>query len=310
MNSTTTAVPAKRDAFQNALDRFAAYCRLEEGLSELTRTAYLADLSRYIDFLREKELAGFSNIDYPLLESYMIYLADNLSLNPYTLARNLSSLRRFHEFLSAFGIAEGNPAARLDPPALRRKLPDALSESEAARLMEAFDGDEPLALRNRAVLEVLYGCGLRASELAGLPVGGLDFGESIVRVRGKRDKERLVPAGSRALVAVRTYLNQARPALLNGKPDPGVMFLNRRGGGLSRVAVFNIVKEAAQRAGLTKNVSPHTLRHSFATHLVGRGADLVAVKTMLGHESVATTEIYLRVSAENLRRAVAAHPRR
>lgn len=286
------------------------HCRLEEGLSELTLKAYGADLTRYLDFLRTNAVDDLSSVDYALLEGHMIYLADNLSLNPYTLARNLSSLRRFHEFLFIFGIAKDNPASQLDSPALRRKLPDALNESEAARLVESFDGAEPLELRNRAMLEILYGCGLRASELAGLPVRGLDFTEKLVRVRGKRDKERVTPVGNRALTAARAYIAESRPVLLNGKPDPGALFLNRRGGAVSRVAVFNVVKEAANRCGLSQNVSPHTLRHSFATHLVSRGADLVAVKTMLGHESVATTEIYLRVSAEGLRRAVSAHPRK
>ena len=241
------------------------------------------------------------------MQDFAEYLQKDQEVKATSQARILSGVRAFYRFLVLEGTLETNPAQLIDTPKLARKLPTVLSVSEVEAIINAVDLSLPEGHRNRAMIEVLYSCGLRVSELIALQLSCLFFDEGYIRVIGKGNKERIVPIGSTAQKAIRLYVEGYRMSLKIKNGDADIVFLNRRGGRLSRVMVFHIVKELAEKAGITKEISPHTFRHSFATHLVEGGADLRAVQEMLGHESITTTEIYTHLDREYVQSTIALH---
>ncbi len=277
---------------------------LEKSLSAKTAEAYLHDVGLLDEFLGEKKLEDVEVAD---LQNFAKYLQKDKEVEATSQARILSGVRAFYRFLVLEGTLETNPAQLIDTPKLARKLPTVLSVPEVEAIINAVDLSLPEGHRNRAMIEVLYSCGLRVSELITLQLSCLFFDEGYIRVIGKGNKERIVPIGSTAQKAIRLYVEGYRMSLKIKKGDADIVFLNRRGGRLSRVMVFHIVKELAEKAGITKEISPHTFRHSFATHLVEGGADLRAVQEMLGHESITTTEIYTHLDREYVQSTIALH---
>ena len=286
------------------VQRFRQYLILEKSLSAKTAEAYLHDVGLLDEFLGEKKL---ENVDVNDLQDFAKYLQKDKKVEAASQARILSGVRAFYRFLVLEGTLKTNPAQLIDTPKLARKLPTVLSVPEVEAIINAVDLSLPEGHRNRAMIEVLYSCGLRVSELIALQLSCLFFDEGYIRVIGKGNKERIVPIGSTAQKAIRLYVEGYRMSLKIKKGDADIVFLNRRGGRLSRVMVFHIVKELAEKAGITKEISPHTFRHSFATHLVEGGADLRAVQEMLGHESITTTEIYTHLDREYVQSTIALH---
>lgn len=289
---------------KSPVERFRQYLILEKSLSAKTAEAYLHDVGLLDEFLGEKKL---ENVEISDLQDFAKYLQKDHEVKATSQARILSGVRAFYRFLVLEGTLETNPAQLIDTPKLARKLPTVLSVPEVEAIINAVDLSLPEGHRNRAMIEVLYSCGLRVSELITLQLSCLFFDEGYIRVIGKGNKERIVPIGSTAQKAIRLYVEGYRMSLKIKKGDADIVFLNRRGGRLSRVMVFHIVKELAEKAGITKEISPHTFRHSFATHLVEGGADLRAVQEMLGHESITTTEIYTHLDREYVQSTIALH---
>lgn len=289
---------------KSPVERFRQYLILEKSLSAKTAEAYLHDVGLLDEFLGEKKL---ENVEVADLQDFAKYLQKDQEVKATSQARILSGVRAFYRFLVLEGTLETNPAQLIDTPKLARKLPTVLSVPEVEAIINAVDLSAPEGHRNRAMIEVLYSCGLRVSELITLQLSCLFFDEGYIRVIGKGNKERIVPIGSTAQKAIRLYVEGYRMSLKIKKGDADIVFLNRRGGRLSRVMVFHIVKELAEKAGITKEISPHTFRHSFATHLVEGGADLRAVQEMLGHESITTTEIYTHLDREYVQSTIALH---
>ena len=281
------------------LDRFLDFVRLERGLAENTAQAYSRDLERYTVLLTARGLDGPESVS-PADVSALLNLLADLGLEASSVARNLTAVRMFHRFLLTEGITGHDPTEHLKPPKQGRKLPSVLNVFEVERLMLAPDVETPLGIRDRALVEMLYGAGLRVSELIGLVRSHLLFDLEVVRVLGKGGRERVVPIGVEGMSWVTAYLDTVRPEL--AKPASGdVVFLNWRGGKLSRMGVWKLLKACVLQAGVQKPVSPHTLRHSFATHLLEGGADLRAVQEMLGHVDISTTQIYTHVDREYLK---------
>lgn len=281
------------------LEGFRDFLSLEAGHSANTVENYLRDLRRLAEFAEARGLAGPAELTRPILREFVFALKD-LGLSAATIRRHVSAVRTYFGFLVGEGIVQEDPSDRLESPRLGRSLPDTLSVAEIEALLGAPSIDEPLGWRDRALLELGYGAGLRVSELCGLGLTDLVLSEGLVRVLGKGSKERLVPIGRSVLGSVSVYLHTLRPTLDRGASKQRV-FLNNRGQPLSRVGAWGIVKRAARRAGIAKTVTPHTLRHSFATHLLEGGADLRAVREMLGHADLSTTQIYTHVDREYLR---------
>lgn len=281
------------------LERFRDYLTLEQGASPRTHEAYGRDLARFAAYVAAKGAASPPDITTRLLREYLYHLKD-LGLAPSSIRRNVSSIRTYFRFLLGEGHLARDPSERLEAPKRWRTLPEVLTVDEADRLLAAPSLDDPLVFRDRALLELAYGAGLRVSEWISIGVRDVLFDEGVVRVFGKGSKERLVPIGRRAVAATATYLREQRPRLERGE-GRGVLFLTARGHPLSRMAAWRILAKYVQRAGITKPVSPHTLRHSFATHLLEGGADLRAVQEMLGHADISTTQIYTHVDREYLR---------
>jgi len=292
------------------VESFRDYLVFERGLSARTVEAYLGDLRKLFGHLTESEaVARPEDVRAEHLRGWMYALRDG-GLAPTSMRRARSAARTYFGFLLAEGVLTADPTEHVAAPRVDRKLPDFLTIEETQRLLESPDPDDPLYWRDRAMLEVLYASGVRVSELTGLTLSQLDLEEGIATVFGKGAKERLVPVGRPAVRAVRKYLAEVRPALDRGK-GRGRVFLGVRGAPVRRETVWRIVSAAARRAGLGRDVSPHTLRHTFATHLVEGGADLVAVQELLGHVDIATTEIYTHVDREYLREVHRQfHPRR
>jgi integrase/recombinase XerD len=288
---------ADEQAFR--LDQFADYLTLEAGHSNNTVTSYLRDLRRLVGWLVARQVRGPDAVTPKGLREFIFALKD-LGLSPATIRRQVSAVRTYFRFLLAEGRLEGDPSERLEVPRRGRQLPDTLSVAEMERLLIAPEADQPLAWRDRALLELGYGAGLRASELCGLTLQQLHLANGLVQVVGKGSKERLVPIGRSVIGAVSLYLHQVRPELDRGRSLDRVL-LNIRGGPLSRVGAWGIVRRCARQAGIRKRVTTHTLRHSFATHLLEGGADLRAVQEMLGHADLSTTQIYTHVDREYLR---------
>ncbi len=294
-----------------ALHAFRAYMLLERSLSANTIEAYLNDVQRFVQYVEmAKPELGPIGVRQDDVEQF-IFWVNGLGLEGSSQARLISGLRAFYKFLMVEDLIEDDPTEMLESPRLRRKIPEVLSYREIQAMLDTIDLSQPNGPRNRAIIEVLYACGLRVSELVALRITNLFLDVGFVKVLGKNDKERLVPIGPEAVKHLRIYLEKVRNlAPKIKKEDENIVFLNRRGGRLSRVMVFLIVKELAELAGVKKNISPHTFRHSFATHLVEGGADLKAVQDMLGHESIITTEIYTHLDSEYLKETIYMyHPR-
>ena len=280
-------------------ERFEDYLGLEAGNSRHTITSYLRDVGRLASFSWSRKVRNPNSVTPELLRDFVFYLKD-LGLAPTSIRRQISAIRTYYRFLTSEGYSESDPAARLETPKCWRTLPEVLTVEEVEALLSVPNPDERLAWRDRALIEVAYATGARVSELIGLGLNDLWFDDALVRVMGKGAKERLVPIGRKALGAAAVYVREIRPRLDRGKTQ-GRLLLNVRGQPLSRVGAWQIVKRCAARAGIVKRVTPHTLRHTFATHLLEGGADLRAVQEMLGHADLATTQIYTHVDRDYLR---------
>jgi integrase/recombinase XerD len=289
---------------------FKSYLKLEKSLSENSIAAYISDIEKLKRF---NEIHGNlfqpSSITYVFLQQFIDYL-NELGLNPRSQCRIISGLKSFFSFLLMEERIEIDPTELLESPKTGRKLPEVLSIEEIDQLMAAIDLSKPEGHRNKAITETLYSCGLRVSELINLKISNLYFRDEYIKVIGKGKKERLVPIGRKAIKEINYYLEKYRKHLQISKGSEDILFLNRRGKKLTRVMIFTIIKDLATRINLKKNISPHTFRHSFATHLIDGGADLRAVQEMLGHESIITTEIYTYLDREYLRDTILRfHPR-
>jgi integrase/recombinase XerD len=284
-------------AFQ--LEGFRDYLALEAGNSAHTIESYLRDLRRFVQFSETRKTRSPNTVTRALLRDFVFLLKD-LGLSPATIRRQVSALHTYFGFLIGEGLLTDDPSDRLETPKRGRILPEVLSVAEVEAMLASPSPDQPLGWRDRALLELGYGAGLRVTELCTLGVQDLLLSEGLVRVFGKGGKERLVPIGRKVIGPVSVYLNQTRPTLDRGK-GAGRVLLNARGAPLSRVGAWGIIKRIAARAGLKKRVTPHTLRHSFATHLLEGGADLRAVQEMLGHVDLSTTQIYTHVDRDYLR---------
>jgi integrase/recombinase XerD len=294
-----------------ALD-FIAYLELERGLSRNTLAAYRSDLQQF-DFYLARRGLRFDEVGHGEIAAWLAELSagseQHAPLGPASIARKVACLRSFYRHLRLDGTIEHDPTAELRGPRKSQRLPRVLSRDEVLRLLRQPSGGGPLALRDRALLELMYACGLRVSEATGLALAEVDLEEGVLRARGKGSKERLVPIGRQALGALHAYRARGRPVLVGAKAE-SKLFVNRRGGGLSRQGLYKIVQGHARGAGLEDRMSPHTLRHSFATHLLAGGCDLRSLQEMLGHADLATTQVYTHLSAERLKDAYfSAHPR-
>jgi integrase/recombinase XerD len=308
--ATIAPLPNARPYEHLVLD-FLAYLEFERGLSRNTLEAYRSDLLQFGRFLEargaEATLASAADVS-----DFLVELAEGNGRppsSPATIHRKAACLRSFYRHLRREGLRDSDPTASISGPRRGRRLPKVLNRGEVAKLLDQPKGTAPTALRDRALLELMYACGLRASEAIGLEVGDLDREEAVLRARGKGSKERVVPVGRAAIEAVRIYLERGRPALVHG----GIvahLFVNFRGEPLTRQGLYKIVRRHAATAGLAERMSPHTLRHTFATHLLAGGCDLRSVQEMLGHADVATTQLYTHLSSERLKDVYfKAHPR-
>ncbi len=286
------------------------YLKLEKSLSQNSIAAYINDINKLIDFLDEKyKKVAPEKVKLQHLKSFLEWLNER-GVSPRTQARTISGIKSFYKYLLIEGKITSDPTALLESPKVGRKLPDILSMEEIDSLIEAVDLEKPEGQRNKAMLETLYSCGLRVSELVNLKLTNLFFEQGFVKIEGKAEKERLVPVSNRAVDEINKYLNGYRKTLKIHKDSENILFLNRRGKKLSRVMVFTIIKNLAEKVDLGKKISPHTFRHSFATHLINGGADLRAVQEMLGHESILTTEIYTHLDRDYLKTTIHQfHPR-
>ena len=281
------------------IDRFCDRLWLEDGLSQKTLSAYRRDLSAFQAWLTKASHGNLIQTAAPDIDAYLAYRFAART-KPRTAARYTASLRRFYRFLARENLIENDPTQYLDTPKLPRPLPKVLSESEVESLLAAPDTDTPSGLRDRAMIETLYATGLRVSELVGLKLLNLDLNAAVLRVTGKGGKDRLVPLGEEAQHWLSRYLKESRPMLLKGKTCAEV-FVSPRGSGMTRQAFWHLLKRNAQAGGIHKPLSPHTLRHAFATHLLAHGADLRAVQMLLGHADISTTQIYTHVARERLK---------
>lgn len=293
-----------------ALDAYLRHVTIERGLSEHTVSAYRRDLGGYVEWLLDDGITDTAEVTPAAIGRF---IAERSTAVPppasSSLARLQSSVRGWHRFLAREGIEQDDPSGRLRPPKAPRRLPKALTIDQVERLLAAPSAEEPLGIRDRALLELLYATGARVSEAVGLDVDDLSHGD-VLRLRGKGSKERIVPVGSYARTAVDAYLTRVRPGLAAAGRASARLFLGARGAPLSRQSAWLVIRSAAERAQITTEVSPHTLRHSFATHLLQGGADVRVVQELLGHASVATTQIYTHVSVDTLRDIYAtSHPR-
>jgi integrase/recombinase XerD len=311
MADTDAAPPATAGIEGEVLD-FLAYLELERGLSRNTLEAYRSDLLQFGDFLRRSRLT-LAQTRHGDIAAFLSELAAGTPERPpvaaATLSRKVAALRSFYRHLRREGTLEHDPTAEVRGPRKTRTLPRVLSREEVTRLLAEPRGADPRAVRDRALLEVMYACGLRASEAIALELADVDLEEGVLCARGKGTKERIVPIGRQAVAALRAYCRSGRPELL-GAGAESRLFLNRRGTRLTRQGLYKIVQGHARRVGLEEKMSPHTLRHTFATHLLAGGCDLRSLQEMLGHADLATTQVYTHLSAERLKDAYfSAHPR-
>lgn len=296
--------------WQNAIEDYQNYLKLERGLSENTISGYTRDLEKLVLFLETIDLAiSPVKIESNNIKEFVYEISKNVS--PRSQARIISGLRSFFSYLVFEGYRKSNPTDLIETPKIGLKLPDTLSESEINSLIAAVDLSHPQGERNRTILETLYSCGLRVSEIITLKISDLFFEEGFIRVLGKGNKERFVPIHSRAQQLIDLYIKTDRNKMEPQKGFEDTIFLNRRGKGLTRQMIFIILKNLAEKIGLHKKISPHTFRHSFATHLLKNGADLRAIQQMLGHESITTTEVYVHLDRGFLKDVLETyHPRK
>ena len=293
------------------VNEFKNYLKLERSLSNNSIDAYLLDIKKLTSFISENHSTSLSikNINVSIIESFIKYLFKSES-STYSQARIVSGLKSFFNYLLLEEKIDINPMELIDAPKLVRKLPETLSIQEIEIIINAVDLDSKEGMRNKAILETLYSCGLRVSELVNLKVQNLFLDIGFIKVLGKGMKERLVPIGTKAAECISLYMNEYRKSINISEGFEGYLFINRRGKNLTRNMIFIIIKDLVKKAGLNKNISPHTFRHSFATHLIEGGADLRAVQEMLGHESITTTEIYTHLNKNYLKEVVNKfHPR-
>jgi integrase/recombinase XerD len=296
--------------WNNTISGFKSFLQLEKSLSTNSIKAYIADVSKLKQYLEGiKSGLNPEAVETHQLKDFLFFI-NELGLNARSQARIISGIRAFYKYLLLENMITNDPTELLESPKIGRKLPDTLSVNEIDRIIASVDLSTKEGLRNRAIIETLYGCGLRVSELVNLRLSNLYIDSGFIKITGKGNKERLVPIGSVALEQIGNYLIYVRNHLHIMKENQDFIFLNRRGGQLSRVMIFIIIKSLAVKAGIHKSISPHTFRHSFATHLIEGGADLRAVQEMLGHESITTTEIYTHLDREYLRETILGfHPR-
>jgi integrase/recombinase XerD len=308
---TAAAEPGADARFESLVLDFLSYLELERGLSRNTLNAYRTDLLQYGEYLAEhnRDALQVSGADVADFLAELATGEGRPACSAATIHRKAACLRSFYKHLRRDELIGDDPTAALSVPRRAKKLPHVLNYAEVQNLLAAPKGSEPTALRDRALLEVMYACGLRASETIGLELGDVDLREGLLRARGKGSKERLVPLGRQAIAAINGYLRGGRPKLVGERHEPK-LFVNFRGGPLTRQGLYKIVQRHARDAGLAGKMSPHTLRHSFATHLLAGGCDLRAVQEMLGHADIATTQMYTHLSGDRLKEVYfSAHPR-
>lgn len=286
------------------LGRYGSYLTVERGYSDNTRDAYVTDVSKLLNALAAADIDP-TKATVDDLRTFMGDLHD-LGIMPRSCARILSGIKNFYRYLRLEGIMETDPTELLESPSVGSRLPSVLSLEEIDALIAAME-DTPTGRRNRAIVETMYGCGLRVSELCALQISHIDFRNAVMLIRGKGSKERLVPVNEVALTRIKNYVDSDRNDVPIASVDADTVFLNSRGRHLSRVMIFYILRDAAARAGIRTPLSPHTLRHSFATHLLEGGANLRSIQQMLGHESIATTQIYLHIENSRLRQEILEH---
>ncbi|MDA3911035.1 MAG: site-specific tyrosine recombinase XerD [Bacteroidales bacterium] len=297
--------------WKERIEDFHTYLKLELSLSEASQAAYLRDIDKLHRFIRDIQTSEKTadQLSHEDLQAFVEWL-NEIGLSARSQARIISGVKSFYRFLLLDNQIDDNPAALLDAPRIGMKLPEFLSVNEISNMIKSVDLSDPLGHRNRAIIEVMYGCGLRVSELCNLRLSHVYFEESFIRVVGKGEKERLIPINPPALKSIKLYIEGTRRHQPIKQNATDILFLSKSGGILSRVMVFNIVKKHAALAEIKKNISPHALRHSFATHLVEGGADLRAVQEMLGHSSITTTEIYTHLDKNYLKENILSfHPR-
>ncbi len=296
--------------WEESKKNYENYLKLEKSLSSNSIAAYINDINKLTEFLSKNfNKTGPDRVKLHHLKKFVEWLNER-GVSPRTQARTISGIKSFYKYLLIEEKITSDPTALLESPKIGRKLPDVLSMEEIDELIDAVDLNKPEGQRNKAMLETLYSCGLRVSELVNLKMTNLFFDDGYVKIEGKAEKERLVPVSSRAVEEIEKYISGYRDNLKIHKESENVLFLNRRGKKLSRVMVFTIIKNLAEKINLNKKISPHTFRHSFATHLINGGADLRAVQEMLGHESILTTEIYTHLDRDYLRDTIHQfHPR-
>jgi integrase/recombinase XerD len=302
-----------RNDFDDLTEQFLVHIGVERGLASSTVSAYTNDLASYVSWLQGEGIEKLSAVSSQDVEAYIASKAD---LSARTRARHLAAIHEFHKFALTQGAITADVSERVKPPKASKDLPDVLTVDEVDALLKAAspgEGTDPVSLRDRALLEFMYACGARVSEAVGTDINDIDMEHKLTRLTGKGDKQRLVPIGSYAVTALTEYFNAGRGPLMRkakGPQERSAVFLNKRGNRLSRQSVWEILQVCAQRAGITKKIHPHSLRHSFATHLIQGGADVRTVQELLGHASVTTTQIYTHISPVGLIEAyVSAHPR-
>ncbi len=296
--------------WESEISEFRNYLKLEKGLSDNSIHAYVTDLFKLVQFLRDRGYTFGPEVVVLSHLKEMIEWVSNRGISPRTQARIISGIKSFYKFLLIEEKIEKDPTALLEAPKVGRKLPEILSVEEIDTIINAVDTKKPEGQRNKAILETLYSCGLRVSELIDLKISNLFFESGFIKIEGKGSKERLVPISNKAIKEINLYLSEYRRTLKIFGLHEDVLFLNRRGKKLSRVMIFTIIKNLTKKLDFDKNISPHTFRHSFATHLIDGGANLRAVQEMLGHESIITTEIYTHLDKEYLKNTIVQyHPR-
>ena len=293
---------------EKLIKRYQAWLTAERGMSQNTKIAYSSDIIRFLEFF-SKENKLLDNIDVSDLHYYIASIHD-LGISPRTQSRIISAIRSFYNFYKIEGRINSNPALVLEMPQIGKHLPEILTVAEIDSMIASICINDALGVRNRTIIELLYSCGLRVSELVNLSLGNLYLDEEYLVVKGKGNKERLVPMSSEAVHSVNEWIESYRYTITPKKGEEQIVFLNRRGKRLTRNMIFLLIKQAAEQSGIQKNISPHTLRHSFATHLLDGGAGLNAIQQMLGHSSISTTEIYLHIDRSQLREQILNfHPR-
>lgn len=295
----------KKDTQEQIIKKYQQYLKLEKSLSKNTQDAYMTDLSKLLNFL-QAENTGVLDVCLNDLERFSAGLHD-IGIHPRSQARIISGIKSFFHFLIMADYIEADPSELLEGPKIGFKIPEVLTVEEIDTIISAIDLSKNEGQRNRAMLETLYSCGLRVSELTNLKLSDLYFDEGFIKVEGKGSKQRLVPISPRAINEIKLYIPDRNQIEVKKGHEDFVFVSQRRGKGLSRIMIFHMIKELAEKAGITKNISPHTFRHSFATHLLEGGANLRAIQCMLGHESIATTEIYTHIDRNMLRSEIIEH---